>query len=218
MSKMISRRLILTTGGLLGAGAAISPMAWAQVGNAQATVGRAAPAFTGTDINGKNVSLSDLKGRLVVLEWTNHGCPFVRKHYDSGNMQRLQGEATANGTVWLTVVSSAPGEQGHVSPTDAKTRMAAEKWAASTLLLDPTGTIGRAYGAKTTPHMFIIGPDGSLLYDGAIDDRPTAEIQDIPGARNHVREALAEIRTGKPVSVSSTRPYGCGVKYPRVAT
>lgn len=218
MPEMISRRLILSTGSLLLTANAIAPMAWGQTMGAEIVVGRPAPAFTGTDINGRDVRSVDLRGKLVVLEWTNHGCPFVRKHYDSGNMQQLQQEATANGIVWLSVISSAPGEQGNVSPADAKARMAAEKWAASALLLDPTGTIGRAYGAKTTPHMFIIGADGTLLYNGAIDDRPTAETTDIPGARNHVRAALADIQAGRPVSISSTRPYGCGVKYPRVAT
>lgn len=219
MTKLISRRLVLSAGSLMVTGTAFTPMAWAQAAGSGAgpVIGQSAPAFTGTDINGKSIRLADLAGKLVVLEWTNHGCPFVRKHYDSRNMQRLQADATAQGVVWLSLISSAPGEQGHVSPADGKARMEAEKWAASALLLDPAGTIGRAYGAKTTPHMYIIGKDGTLLYNGAIDDRPTAEVQDIEGARNHVREALTEILAGKPVSVSSTRPYGCGVKYPRTA-
>lgn len=210
----LTRRHVLNGAAILAGVGAAGPLL-SLPALAAPVVGQPAPAFTGATIDGTTVSLADYRGRLVVLEWTNHGCPFVRKHYDSGNMQGVQAEAVAAGAVWLTIVSSAPGEQGHVSPADAKARVAAEKWAATATLLDPTGVIGRAYAAKTTPHMFIIGKDGALLYDGAIDDKPTADKTDIPGSRNHVRAALAEIAAGKPVSVSSTRAYGCAVKYAR---
>ncbi|MFV3073320.1 thioredoxin family protein [Niveispirillum fermenti] len=221
MSMTFTRRGFLHSAGALAAGGALmaGPLragtAWAATGPA---IGQPAPAFTVTNVDGASVNLADYKGKLVVLEWTNHGCPFVRKHYDSGNMQALQKEATDQDIVWLAVISSAPGEQGHLSPADAKARMQEERWAASTILLDPEGTMGRAYDAKTTPHMYIIGTDGTLLYNGAIDDKPTAKQEDIKGARNHVREALAEIRAGKPVSMASTKPYGCNVKYSKTTT
>lgn len=216
MFPALSRRGFIQGTGLAGAGLIAGlPLSSAF---AAPSVGQMAPAFTGTDISGKAVSLSDYKGKLVVLEWTNHGCPFVRKHYDTGNMQAVQADATAKGAVWLTIVSSAPGEQGYVTADEAKARIAAEKWAASTTLLDPLGLIGRAYDAKVTPHMYIIGTDGTLLYNGAIDDKPTANKTDIAGARNHVRDALADIQAGRPVAMASTRPYGCGVKYSKATT
>lgn len=220
MSLRLTRRSFLnSTAAVAGAGIAAPLLSLpALAAPAAAIVGQAAPAFTGTNVDGATVSLADYKGKLVILEWTNHGCPFVRKHYDSGNMQAIQSDATKAGAIWLTIISSAAGEQGHVSPADAKSRAASEKWAASSTILDPSGTIGRAYGAKTTPHMFIIGQDGTLLYDGAIDDKPTAEKADIPGSKNYVRAALADIAAGRPVSVSSSRAYGCSVKYAKVAT
>lgn len=216
MFPALSRRGFIQGTGLVGAGL----MAGLPFSSAFAApvVGQMAPAFTGTDISGKAVSLSDYKGKLVVLEWTNHGCPFVRKHYDTGNMQAVQADATAKGAVWLTIVSSALGEQGYVTADEAKARIAAEKWAASTTLLDPQGLIGRAYDAKVTPHMYIIGTDGTLLYNGAIDDKPTANKADIAEARNHIRDALADIQAGRPVAMASTRPYGCGVKYSKATT
>lgn len=219
MTLHLTRRTFLnSTVAAAGAGVAAPLLSLpALAAPSAAIVGKAAPSFTGTNVDGRSVSLADYRGKLVVLEWTNHGCPFVRKHYDSGNMQAVQAEATAAGAVWLTIISSAPGEQGHVSPADAKERATTEKWAASTTLLDPSGTIGRAYAAKTTPHMFIIGTDGTLLYDGAIDDKPTADKADIAGAKNYVRAALAEIAAGKPVTVSSSRAYGCSVKYAKTA-
>jgi peroxiredoxin len=180
--------------------------------------GKPAPAFSGTDIDGNSVNLADFKGKPVILEWTNHGCPFVRKHYDSANMQRLQAELTAKGAVWLTIISSAPGEQGHVSPQEAKARYKAEKWSATKVILDPKGEIGRTYDAKVTPHMFIIGADGTLLYEGGIDDKPTAKQEDIPGATNYVRGAMDDILTGKPVRIATSRPYGCSVKYSKTTT
>ncbi|OYQ32662.1 thioredoxin family protein [Niveispirillum lacus] len=217
MSFRLTRRSFLNSTATVAGAGIVAPLlslpALAAPAAAAAVVGQAAPAFSGTNVDGAAVSLADYKGKLVVLEWTNHGCPFVRKHYDSGNMQAVQAEATKAGAVWLTIISSAPGEQGHVSPADAKARAASEKWAATTTILDPTGTIGRAFGAKTTPHMYIIGTDGTLLYDGAIDDKPTADKADIPGSKNYVRAALADIAAGRPVAVSSTRAYGCSVKY-----
>lgn len=176
-------------------------------------VGRPAPDFTGTDSSGKTHRLSDYRGRTVVLEWTNHDCPYVRKHYGSGNMQALQREATAQGVVWLSVISSAPGKQGYVSGAEADALTAARKAAPSAVILDPEGKIGRLYGAKTTPHMYIVDPSGTLVYMGGIDDRPTADPADIEGAHNYVRAALAELAAGRPVSDAVTRPYGCSVKY-----
>lgn len=221
MSFSISRRHFIQHSGLTalggfalvaGGGGLLSALATLPAAAAP-TVGAAAPAFSGAAIDGSTINLADLKGKLVVLEWTNHGCPFVRKHYDSNNMQGLQRQYTAEGVTWLNIISSAPGEQGHVSAADAKARMEAEKWAVTNVILDPEGTIGRAYAAKTTPHMFIIGKDGTLLYDGAIDDKPTAKAEDIPGATNYVKAAMADIAAGRPVKQASTRPYGCNVKY-----
>lgn len=219
MSPRLTRRTFLNSTAIAaGAGLAAPLLSLPALASpAVAAVGKPAPTFTGTTVDGQTMSLADYKGKLVVLEWTNHGCPFVRKHYDSGNMQAVQAEAVAAGAVWLTIISSAPGEQGHVSPADAKARAASEKWAASTTILDPSGTIGRAYGAKTTPHMFIIGADGALLYDGAIDDRPTADKADIAGSKNYVRAALADIAAGRPVAISSSRAYGCSVKYAKAS-
>ena len=159
------------------------------------------------------VDLSAYRGRTVVLEWNNPGCPFVKKHYGSGNMQRTQAAATAQGVVWLTINSGAPGLQGHMTGAEAQKFVAAEKAKPTAYLLDPKGLVGKGYGAKTTPHLYIIDGQGRLAYKGGIDDRPTADAADIAGARNHVLAALAEMRAGKPVSVPETRPYGCSVKY-----
>lgn len=176
-------------------------------------VGQAAPDFTLPAANGEAVSLSDFRGKTVVLEWNNPECPFVRKHYGSGNMQRTQATARRDGAVWLTINSSAPGKQGHMSGAQADARLAATGSSPTAYLLDPQGRVGRAYGARTTPHMYIVNASGTLVYAGGIDDKPTANPADIPGARNHVLAALAEIRAGRPVSVSTSRPYGCNVKY-----
>ncbi len=176
--------------------------------------GAPAPAFTAADIDGRTVDLPAFKGRIVVLEWTNHECPYTIKHYRSGNMQRLQREATERfGAVWIQIVSSAPGKQGYVTADEAR-RLNAERGAYVThVVLDPDGRIGRLYHARTTPHMFVIAPDGTLAYMGAIDDRPTADVADIAGARNYVRAALEAVVAGRPVPEPSTRPYGCTVKY-----
>jgi peroxiredoxin len=176
-------------------------------------VGEQAPAFSGTDTSGKTWTLSELRGQPVILEWTNHDCPYVKKHYESGNMQALQREATAKGYLWLSVISSAPGKQGHVSPQEADGLTTARQAAPTAVLLDPSGEIGRAYGARTTPQMFVIDADGVLDYMGGIDDRPTTDPADIPGSTNYVRAAMAERDAGKPVSQPATRPYGCSVKY-----
>ena len=176
-------------------------------------IGKPAPAFTGTDSHGKTHNLSDFKGKTVVLEWYNDGCPYVQKHYGTGHMQGLQKAAVDDGVVWLTVVSSAEGKQGFHSPEDTNKLIADQKSMETARILDPSGTIGKLYGAKTTPHMFVIDGAGTLAYMGAIDDRPTADKADLEGAKNFVTAALAEIKEGKPVSTPMTQPYGCGVKY-----
>jgi peroxiredoxin len=189
-------------------------LAWsAGSAKANARIGQPAPPFSGIDSQGRTHQLADYRGRTVILEWTNHDCPYVQKHYDSGNMQALQRAATADGAVWLTVISSAPGKQGHVSARQADALTRQRNAAPGAVILDESGAIGRAYGAKTTPHMYIIDARGTLVYMGGIDDRASTDPADIPGARNHVRAALDELKTGKPVSQASTRPYGCSVKY-----
>jgi peroxiredoxin len=178
-----------------------------------ATVGQQAPAFTGTDSQGQKISLDQYRGKYVVLEWTNRDCPYTKKQYDSGNMQALQKEWTGKGVVWLTVLSSAKGEQGYLDAAQENAQMARVHAHPTAAVLDPSGTIGREYGAKTTPHMFIIDPQGKLIYAGAIDDKPTTDVSDVKGAKNYVTDALTEAMAGQPVQVSSTRPYGCSVKY-----
>jgi peroxiredoxin len=176
-------------------------------------VGSMAPDFVGTDSNGKSIALKDLRGRIVVLEWSNNQCPFVGKHYRSGNMQALQKESTQKGIVWLTVLSSAPGEQGNVSAAEANELTRSRGAAPTAVVLDPSGIIGRAYGARTTPHMFVIDKTGTLAYMGGIDDKPTTDVADIPTAKNYVRLALTAVISGTPVQDPITRPYGCSVKY-----
>jgi hypothetical protein len=179
-----------------------------------ARVGDHAPDFTATDSNGQVHKLSDYQGRFVVLEWTNRGCPYTQKHYNSGNMQRLQREWTNRGVVWLTVLSSAPGKQGYATGPEENAYLKQVKGAPTAALLDPTGALGHLYDAKTSPHMFIINPQGILVYNGAIDDRPTTDVADVPGAKDYVSLALEEARSGKLVGNPTTRPYGCSVKYP----
>ena len=176
-------------------------------------VGNAAPDFTGTDSNGKTQKLSEYHGKYVVLEWTNNGCPYTQKHYESGNMQALQKEWTAKGVVWLTVLSSAPGEQGYMTASQENAYVGKEHAAPTAVLLDPTGVIGHAYEAKTTPHMFVIDPAGKLIYAGAIDDHATTDPEDVKSSKNYVSDALSESMAGKPVATAYTRPYGCSVKY-----
>jgi peroxiredoxin len=178
-----------------------------------ATVGEAAPDFQAKTSAGSDFSLAAQKGKVVVLEWTNNECPFVKKHYGSGNMQGLQKKATADGVVWVSVISSAPGNQGFVDDATANS-IAKENGAAATYIIrDPEGKIGHLYDAKTTPDMFVIDKEGKLVYSGAIDSIPSVEQADISKAQNYVEAALAEIKEGKPVAVASTKSYGCGVKY-----
>ena len=177
-------------------------------------VGKPAPNFKAADVNGKPVSLSDFRGKTVVLEWNNPGCPFVQKHYGSGNMQKAQAAAAKDGVVWLTINSGAPGKQGHMNGAEAKAFLAKAGARPTAYLLDPRGVVGKAYEAKTTPHMYIVNKAGTLVYAGGIDDKPTKRCRRTStSARNHVLAALSEIKAGKAVSVSTSRPYGCAVKY-----
>jgi len=178
-----------------------------------AKVGESAPDFTATDSNGKVQKLSDYKGKFVVLEWTNQSCPYTRKHYESGNMQKLQKEWTQKGVVWFTVVSSAPGSQGYVTAEQENDYVKKVNAAPTAVLLDPKGDLGHLYAAKTTPHMFIIDPSGKLIYNGAIDDHPTTDVSDIANSTNYVSQALEQAMSGKPIAEAATRPYGCSVKY-----
>ena len=175
--------------------------------------GEAAPDFHGTDSSGKAESLAQYRGRYVVLEWANKGCPYEQKQYNSGNMEHLQREWTAKGVVWLSVLSSGPGQQGNVTPAEENQYLQQMHAAPTAAILDPSGRIGRLYGAKTTPHMFVIDPAGKLVYEGAIDDQPSTDLSTVKGAHNYVSAALEEAMTGKPVATSVTRPYGCSVHY-----
>jgi peroxiredoxin len=176
-------------------------------------IGQPAPGFAAVDSNGKTVKLADFRGKIVVLEWTNDGCPYVQKHYSTGNMQSLQKEETAKGVVWLTVISSAPGAQGHVSGGEANALTASRGAAPTAVLLDPDGAVGHLYDARTTPHMFVVNAEGSLVYMGGIDDKATSDPADVKTAGNYVRAALDNLAAGVPVATPITRPYGCAVKY-----
>jgi peroxiredoxin len=176
-------------------------------------VGKPAPAFSLPGSDGRTHALADHRGKYVVLEWTNHDCPFVKKHYASGNMQAQQKFFARKGAVWLSIVSSAPGKQGHVDAARARELTESRGAAPAAVLLDPRGDVGRAYGARTTPHMFLIDPQGTLLYMGGIDSIPSADPADIEKATPYLKVAFAEAAAGKPVSEPSTRPYGCAVKY-----
>jgi peroxiredoxin len=176
-------------------------------------VGTAAPAFSLTDSKGKTQSVSQYKGKYVVLEWFNPECPFVKKHYGSGNMQKLQGEFTGKGVVWLTIDSSAPGLEGNLTAEQANAKIAEWKTNQTALVLDPDGKAGRSYGAKNTPHMFVINPEGKIVYEGAIDSKATSNPSDIANSTNYVKVALDESMGGKTVSTANTKPYGCSVKY-----
>lgn len=181
--------------------------------SAQAKVGDPAPAFSLVDTNGREHALGDFKGRIVVLEWFNHDCPFVKKHYDSGNMPGLQSRYTGKDVVWLSINSSAPGKQGNYPPEKANELSSEKKSAATYVLLDPEGTVGRLYGAKTTPHMYVIDGAGVLRYEGAIDSVSSTDKDDIAGATNYVAAAVDALKAGKPVDPSVTQAYGCAVKY-----
>lgn len=205
-SSSITRRTVI-------AGVALAATMSAGIARAQAQLDQPAPAFSAKTADGKTLTLDSLKGKTVVLEWTNHDCPYVRKHYGSGNIPALQKDATAQGVVWLQVISSAPGQQGFVDgPTAIKLNL--ERGAAPTAtLLDPSGQIGKAYGAQTSPHLFIVNPQGVLVYKGGIDSIATAKVDDIAKADPYVKTALGELAAGKKVSQASTRPYGCSIKY-----
>lgn len=179
----------------------------------RAEIGKPAPGFTLPDTHGNEHTLSDHQGKWVILEWLNYDCPFVKKHYDSGNMPSLQKSFTDKGVVWFAIVSSAPGKQGYFAPDEMNRRSEQAKSAATAVLMDPEGTVGRFYNARTTPQMVLIDPDGTVLYNGAIDDKPTTRLEDIAGAHNYLVAAAEEAMAGKPVSVPTSQPYGCSVKY-----
>lgn len=205
----MKRVIFLVLSVLVGLFLVLAPLAQA----AEAPVDKPAPNFTLPDTNGKNHSLSDYKGKIVVLEWLNHDCPFVVKHYKSGHMQKLQKTYGKKGVIWFSIISSAPGKQGYCTPEQANELIKEKKAAPTALLLDPDGKVGKLYGAKTTPHMFIITSDGVLVYNGAIDDIRSTKIEDIPKAKNYVQIGLDEVLAGKEVSTKTSVPYGCSVKY-----
>lgn len=180
---------------------------------ADQVTGQQAGNFRLMDADGRAVTLAQFRGKPVVLEWNNPGCPYVQKHYDSGNMQAAQAKARGMGAVWLTINSGAPGKQGHLTGAQAKAFVVDKKAQPTAYLLDPQGRVGKGYGAKTTPHLYLIDAAGKLVYQGGIDDKPTADRADIAGARNHLLAALTEVKAGKKVSVPESRPYGCSVKY-----
>lgn len=202
---MKTKSLLLLVGALL-----TLPFLRAQ---AQVEVGQSAPEFSLPGADGKTHSLSEYKGKFVVLEWTNHECPFVKKHYSAGHMQALQKQYTGKGVVWLQIISSAPGKQGYVTATEAAAINKSNGAAATATLLDPEGKVGHLYGAQTTPHMYVITPAGKLVYQGAIDDKPSAKTEDIATSKNFVSTALDEALAGKAVSTPVTKSYGCSVKY-----
>ena len=210
MHELTSRRAFLAASSLaLTAGAFAVPRGAA----ASAKVTAPAPAFTLPASTGGSVALGDQRGKLVILEWTNHDCPYVRKHYETGNMQALQKEATEQGVVWLTIISSAPGTQGYVSAGEANELTASRRAVPTAVLFDPTGTTGKTYGATNTPHMYVIDKTGVLVYMGAIDDQPSSRKSSVQGANNYVRAALQAVTAGQPVKTPFTRAYGCTIKY-----
>jgi peroxiredoxin len=204
MSIIVPRRSLL----LGSAALALAPAAFAA-----SDLGKPAPAFSARDSNGKAWSLAELKGKVVVLETTNRDCPYVGKHYRSGNMQAQQREAAAKGAVWLTVAASAPGQEGYVTAAEANDTLKKNNAAPAAVLLDPQSRIARAYGATVTPHMYVVDAAGMLVYKGGIDSIASSNTADIAKARQYVRAALDEVLAGKPVSEASTRPYGCSLKY-----
>jgi len=201
--KLLRRTLIATAAALLATGAA----------HAAATVGQPAPDFTLTDATGKPVRLSDFKGRHVVLEWTNPGCPFVRKHYDSGNMPATQKDATGKNVVWLSINSTEKASSDYLEPARLTAWLGERKAVPTAVLMDEEGTVGRSYGARTTPHMYIVNPQGVLVYAGGIDSIPSARPADIERATNYVKTGLAQALAGQPISAATTQPYGCSIKY-----
>ena len=205
-----SRRQLLVGAATFAAVGVVAPRRSAA---AVAAVGSPAPPFSLESSTGPTINLADQRGNIVILEWTNHDCPYVRKHYDTSNMQNLQNDAAGQGVVWLTVISSAPGTQGHVSAREANYLTRARRANPTAVLFDPTGTVGKAYGATNTPHMYVVTKDGVLAYAGAIDDKPTTRKGDVETAQSYVRPALAAVAAGLPVKVPVTRAYGCTIKY-----
>jgi peroxiredoxin len=201
---MILRRTVLAAAAALTAAAPAL---------AAPAINQPAPAFQAVDADGRVRSLNEFRGKVVVLEWTNQGCPYVRKHYDTGNMQGLQKRLTGEGVVWLTVASSGPGKQGHLDATSAKAMLREQGAKPTALLLDADGKVGKAYDARVTPHMYIVGKDGKLAYMGGIDDRATSDKADVAGAKNYVTAAINDLRAGRPVAQPVSKPYGCSVKY-----
>ncbi|MET0181694.1 MAG: thioredoxin family protein [Caulobacterales bacterium] len=211
---LFNRRNLIIGAGVMGAAAvSASYLLNSRAAEASVSNGARAPAFSARDASGATRTLSEFAGRTVILEWTNNGCPYVRKHYDGGNMQSTMRDAIAGGAVWLSVISSAPGEQGYADGAQALSIARAANASPTAILLDPAGTVGHAYGARTTPHMFIVNPQGAIVYQGAIDDRPRAAASSLEGATNYVRAALADLNAGRAVSTAQTTPYGCSVKY-----
>ncbi|MEM8987875.1 MAG: redoxin domain-containing protein [Pseudomonadota bacterium] len=206
---MLTRRTLTAAGAAVLALSLSTGSAFA----ASAVVGEAAPGFVGDTSDGTGVSLADYAGKTVVLEWTNHDCPYVKKHYDTGNMQGLQTAAADEDVVWLSVISSAPGKQGHVSGAKANTLTTSRNAAPAAVVLDESGEIGKLYGAKTTPHMYVIDGEGVLRYAGAIDDKRSTKPATVEGATNYVSLALADMAEGRDVGIAETAPYGCSVKY-----
>lgn len=207
----MNRRDVLILAGttaLIGAASGLVKPAFAA-----ANPGVAAPAFSLTDSNGKVHALKDYQGKTVILEWTNHLCPYVAKHYGTENMQALQRETTGNGMIWLSIISSAPNTQGYVEPAEANKLTVDRKAAPTAVLFDPKGGVGRSYDARVTPHMYIVDAKGTLVYMGGIDDKPTTDWDDVKTAKNYVRAALGDMANGRPVAETVTRAYGCTVKY-----
>lgn len=211
--KAVSRQTVIA--GL--AATALALASGAAFAQSAAKPGAKAPDFSVVDVDGKLQKLSDYAGKTVILEWTNHDCPYVRKHYGSATMQSLQKDMAKEGVVWLSVISSPAGEQGHVDAARAKELTRTRDAAPASILLDPQSKLARAYGAQTTPHMYIVDPKGTLAYAGAIDDKPSSSPASLTGARSYVRQAVAELEAGKPVSEPATKAYGCAVKYAPVS-
>jgi len=209
-----SRISFWTAVATLFVGAALYSAQEARAQSASPTIGEPAPAFTLPDTYGTEHALADYRGEWVVLEWLNYGCPYVKKHYNSQNMQGLQETYGGKGVKWLAIVSSAQGKQGYYEPAEMNEMSEQKGQNALAVLLDPTGEVGRLYNAQTTPQMVIIDPAGTLLYNGAIDDKPSSRPASLEGAHNYLAAALDEAMAGKPVSVPTTKPYGCSVKYP----
>lgn len=210
---MLNRRTLVIGAGFVGAAALGAGYVLTRPAEASVANGAQAPNFSAIDATGARRSLSDYAGRTVVLEWTNDGCPYVRKHYNGGNMQATQRAATAQDVVWLSIISSAPGEQGYADGARALSIAQAASAAPTAILLDPDGAVGHLYGARTTPHMFVINGEGVIVYQGAIDDRPSTAASSLEGATNYVLAALADLRAGRAVQTAQTVPYGCSVKY-----